>query len=102
MKEKTSEIIILWIMTGAAVALMLLRLAMRWNRLHRLEMGDYITIAAILAVLLRTSVEHAAMVLGNNQVHHGHHHVHHFTPAEISRRELGAKLTMVNRAMYTV
>lgn len=102
MDEETSELIVLWALTGGAVAIMMLRLVMRWNRLRRFELGDYLTIAAIIAVLARASVENVAMSWGTNQISASQRAKLQLTPEEIYRREIGSKLTMVNRIFYTV
>ncbi|KAJ6786535.1 hypothetical protein PWT90_08193 [Aphanocladium album] len=102
MSEKSTEIAVQWALTGLSVAIMLARLVMRWQRLRKFEMGDYLTMAAIFAILLRSSVENVALVYGTNQIHPTARKKHYFTPEEISRREIGAKMTMVNRVLYTV
>lgn len=102
MDEETSELIVLWVLTATAVAIMVARLIMKWDRLHRLELGEYLTIAAIVSVLLRSSVETVAMIWGTNQMPASYRAEHHFTSDEIERREIAAKLTIVNRVFYTV
>lgn len=99
---KNTELAVQWALTGLSVIIMLVRLIMRWNRLRKFEMGDYLTLAAIFALLARSSVETVPLVYGTNQVPPKARAKHHFTPEEISHRELGAKMTMVNRALYTV
>lgn len=90
----------MWAMTGASVAIMAFRLIMNVSKRRRFEMGDYFTMAAIVTLLLRSSVENVPMVWGDNQV--SHRATTHFTPQDIYRREVGSKLTMVNRVFYTV
>lgn len=102
MGEKTTEIAVQWVLTSLSVVIMLLRLVVRWRRLRKFEMGDYLTMAAIFTILLRSSVENVALVYGTNQIHPAARKKHHFTPEEISRHEIGAKMTMVNRVLYTV
>lgn len=102
MNEDESELIILWFLTGAAVAIMILRLVLRTYRKQRLELGDYFTIAAIISVLLRGAVIHVALVWGTNSITSAARTKINFTPQEIYRREIGSKLTIVNRVFYTV
>lgn len=102
MPDNTEEIAVQWALTGLSVVIMLVRLFLRWGRLRHFEMGDYLTMAAIVTILLRSSVEHVALVYGTNQVRAAVRKHHNFTPEEISHREIGAKMTMVNRTLYTV
>lgn len=96
----TQEIIIMWALTGASVAIMAFRVIMNVSRRRRFDMGDYCTMAAIVTLLLRSSVENVPLVWGNNQVKH--RATITFTPQDIYRREVGSKLTIVNRVFYTV
>lgn len=102
MDETETELIILWFLTGAAVAIMILRLTLRLYRKQRLEAGDYFTIAAIFSILLRGAVIHVADVWGTNNITAAVRKTIKFTPKEIYRREIGSKLTIVNRVFYTV
>ncbi|KAE9372859.1 hypothetical protein N431DRAFT_505149 [Stipitochalara longipes BDJ] len=102
MDEDESELIILWFLTGAAVAIMIARLVLRTYRKQRLELGDYFTIAAIVSILLRGAVIHVALVWGTNSITSAARTKIDFTPQEIYRREVGSKLTIVNRVFYTV
>ena len=102
MDETDSELLVLWVLTGAAVLLMLVRLIMQGKRLRKFEWGDYLTMAAIAAILLRSSVESVAMELGDNQISAKDRATFHFTPEYIHQHEVGSKLTMVNRVFYTV
>ncbi len=100
MDELGSELVVLWVLTGAAAILMMWRLIMRWNRLRRFELGDYFTMAAILTVLLRAGAENVPMVWGTNQ--NTVAQTKKFTPQVIYQHEIGAQLTMVNRVFYTI
>ncbi|KAJ5195511.1 uncharacterized protein N7498_008949 [Penicillium cinerascens] len=53
----TQEIIIMWALTGASVAIMAFRLIMNVGKRRRFDIGDYCTMAAIVTLLLRSSVE---------------------------------------------
>jgi hypothetical protein len=102
MDETESELIIQWFLTGAALAIMIFRLALRFYRKQQLEAGDYFTIAAIFSILLRGAVIHVADVWGTNNITAAARKTIKFTPEEIYRREIGSKLTIVNRVFYTV
>jgi hypothetical protein len=102
MDETDEELVILWFLTGAAVAIMILRLMLRKYRKQGLEIGDYLTIAAIISLLLRGAVIHVALVWGTNSITAAVRAQIQFTSEEIYRREIGSKLTIVNRVFYTV
>lgn len=100
MDEITENLFVMWLLTGLSIVIMMLRLVLRWRRLHKLELGDYLTVAAILAALVRTSSENVAIVFGTNQDVAKSYHK--FTAQDIQHREIGSKLTIVNRVFYTV
>ncbi|RDL35993.1 uncharacterized protein BP5553_06605 [Venustampulla echinocandica] len=102
MEEKESELIILWVLTGGAVAIMLLRLGLKRYRQNGLELGEYFTIMSIISILLRGAVIHVALVWGTNSISKAALEKITLTPEYIYRHEIGSKLTMVNRAFYTV
>lgn len=102
MDETDPELLILWFLTGAAVAVMILRLVLRKMRKQMLEIGEYLTIVAIVAILVRGALVHVAMVYGTNHISAAVRATHHFTPEEIQRREIGSKVTIANRAFYTI
>jgi hypothetical protein len=102
MDEIGEELLILWFLAGAAVAIMLLRLVLRRYRKQSFELGDYLTISAIIALLLRGAVIHVALVWGTNSITAAVRAQLQFTPEEIYRLEIGSKLTIVNRVFYTV
>lgn len=92
----------MWALTGASVAIMAFRLIMKLDKRRRFDMGDYCTMAAIVALLLRSAVENVPMIWGDNQVKPSIRETTTFTPQDIYRREIGSKMTMVNRVFYTV
>jgi hypothetical protein len=102
MDEDATELLVLWLLTGLAVAIMVLRVALRWNLMAKFEPGDYITFGAIVAVLIRGAVIHVAMEWGTNQLSASDRAKTNFTPELIYQLEVGSKMTMVNRTFYTV
>ncbi|KFZ01958.1 hypothetical protein V501_09706 [Pseudogymnoascus sp. VKM F-4519 (FW-2642)] len=102
MEESAAEILVLWILTGLAVAMMLLRLGLKQYRSQRSSLGDYITIAAIVSILLRGAVINVALLWGTNNISTAVRKTMTFTPEVIYRREIGSRLTIVNRVFYTV
>lgn len=101
MNEKTQLMIIMWALTAAAVLIMVVRLVMKKVRGQRMELGEYLTMAAIASFLLRTSVETVVMVWGTNKLT-AKQRAMHFTAEEIYRRVTASKLLIVNRVFYTV
>jgi hypothetical protein len=102
MSEAETELILLWFLTGGAVAIMLLRLGLKQYQKQGFSLSDYLTIAAIVAILLRGAVIHVALVWGTNSITAANRKTMIFTPEVIYRLEIGSKLTMVNRVFYTV
>jgi hypothetical protein len=102
MDEDETELIVLWFLTGGAVAIMLLRLFLKRYRQQGMSLGEYFTIAAIVSILLRGAVVHVALVWGTNNISAASRKTMKFTPQLIYRLEIGSKLTIVNRVFYTV
>lgn len=102
MDEAEAELVILWFLTGGAVAIMLLRLALKQYRKQGFSLGDYFTIGAIVSILLRGAVIHVALVWGTNSITAAARKTMKFTPQVIYQHEVGAKVTIVNRVFYTV
>jgi hypothetical protein len=102
MDEAEAEIVVLWFLTGGAVAVMVLRLVLKQYRQQRFSLGDYFTVAAIVSILLRGAVIHVALVWGTNSITAAVRKTMKFTPEVVYRHEIGAKLTIVNRVFYTV
>lgn len=100
--EAVTDIIVLWCMTGGAVCIMVARLVLRKYRNQRLELGEYLTMAALFAILLRGSVINVAISWGTNRLTAAERKGHVFTSQEIYQREIGAKMTIVNRCFYAV
>jgi hypothetical protein len=100
--DEIDELLILWFLTGAAATIMIFRLVLRRCSKQSLEPGDYFTIAAIISLLLRGAVIHVALVWGTNSITAAVRAQLQFTSEEIYRREIGSKLTIVNRVFYTV
>ena len=102
MDENNVDVAVMWTLTGLSVVVMMVRLVMRWSRARRFELGDYFTMAAISAVLLRSSVESVAILWGTNQITAKAWATLDLTPEVIYQREVGSQMTMVNRLFYTV
>jgi hypothetical protein len=67
-----------------------------------MALGEYLTIAAIVSILLRGAVIHVALVWGTNSITAADRKTMTFTPKVIYQHEVGAKLTIANRSFYTI
>ncbi|OBT71216.1 hypothetical protein VF21_09879 [Pseudogymnoascus sp. 05NY08] len=100
MEQSVAEILVLWILTGLAVAMMLLRLGLKQYRSQRFSLGDYITTAAIVSILLRGAVIHVALLWGTNNITVAVRKTMTFTPEVIYRREIGSQLTIFSLSSW--
>lgn len=100
MNETTENLLVMWLLTGLSVFIMTVRLVLRWYRLRKFELGDYFTMAATVALIIRSTSETVPIVWGTNQ---GVTKIYKtFTPEDIYHRKVGSQLTIVNRVFYTV
>ena len=100
--EAITDLIVLWCLSGSAAALMCARLFLKKYRSQALELGEYFTIAALFSLLLRGAVISVAIIWGVNRLTAAERKGHVFTSKEIYQREMGAKMTIVNRCFYAV
>ncbi|KAE8368942.1 hypothetical protein BDV27DRAFT_27830 [Aspergillus caelatus] len=97
--DSTAAIVLVGVFGALSEALMLLRLVMRRCRGQHLILSDYLTIACIGLVLARSAFATVILVWGNN---HMDRSVTDISSTEIYRRQVGSKLTLVNRLVYNV
>jgi hypothetical protein len=93
-------IVITWVFTWLAEALMALRLIMRKLRKQDLDISDYFTIAAMLFLIIRLSLDHVVLIWGTNNIPEDFRASHVFTQQEIYQMEIGSKLTLGVRVVY--
>lgn len=93
-------LLILWLLTWVAVAVMLARLIMRKIRHQTFALGDYLTMAAIICAFVRLGMVHTVISWGTNNIPPSVRRKLDFTPDEIYRRETGSKLALANRVFY--
>ncbi|KAL0933824.1 Pth11-like integral membrane protein [Colletotrichum truncatum] len=93
-------LLIHWLFSCLALSIMVARLA--WRRIARQEynLGDWLTIAACVCALTRLGLIHVVLTWGTNNVSPKYRQTHTFTDEEIYRREIGSKLSIVNRVFY--
>jgi len=93
-------IVITWVFTWLAEALMALRLIMRKLRKQDFNISDYITVAAMAFLIIRLAMVHVVLIWGTNNIQADFRDSHKFTAQEIYQREIGSKLTLAVRAVY--
>ncbi|WYZ35928.1 hypothetical protein EsH8_X_000575 [Colletotrichum jinshuiense] len=79
---------------------MVVRLVWRKVSKQDFNLGDWFTVAAIVCTLTRLGLIHVVLTWGTNNVSAAYRKTHTFTNEEIYRREIGSKLSIVNRVFY--
>lgn len=95
-------IVITWVFTWLAEALMALRLLMRKFRNQDFNVSDYFTMAAMAFLIIRLAMVHVVLIWGTNNLTAAERDSYTFTAQEIYRLEIGSKLTLAVRAVYNV
>jgi hypothetical protein len=80
--------------------LMLSRLAVRKVRRQKFNLSDYLTMVALACLFARTGFTTVVVLWGNNNLTAAYRASNTFTAVEIYQREVGSKLTLVNRITY--
>jgi hypothetical protein len=93
-------LLIVWVCTWVAIAVMSLRLLLVKLNKKAFSTGDYLTMGAIFCALARLSLIHVVLIWGSNNMTSKFRASHQFTRQEIYQREVGGKLTIVNRLFY--
>lgn len=93
-------LVIVWACTWVAFTIMVVRLLLRKLRRQPFGAGDYLTMAAIFCLLARLGLIHVVLVLGSNNMSAAARKKLKLTPQVIYQREVGSKLTLVNRCFY--
>lgn len=93
-------LLIHWLFSCLALLVMVVRLIWRKVAKQPFNLGDYLTMAACLCALTRLGLIHVVLVWGTNNVSATLRATHTFTSTEIYQREIGSKLSIVNRVFY--
>ncbi|KAK2017316.1 hypothetical protein LZ32DRAFT_665186 [Colletotrichum eremochloae] len=93
-------LLIHWIFSCLAFSVMIVRLVSKKVAKQEFSIGDWLTIAAIVCVMTRLGLIHVVLTWGTNNVSALYRKKHTFTDEEIYRREIGSKLSIVNRVFY--
>lgn len=98
--DNPTTIIILWVLTWLTIPIMVLRLVMRKVRRQKFEVGDFITMVAIICLIAQNCLVHIILRLGTNLIRPEDMDEYFKSPLEALRnRALGGKLTIVNRVV---
>jgi hypothetical protein len=98
--DTRKTIIMVGVFGFAGMVIMLSRLAMRTYRRQKFNLSDYLTIAAIVCLAARSGFTTIVVLWGNNNLTAAYRASNTFTDTEIYQREIGSKLTLVNRIVY--
>jgi hypothetical protein len=98
--DTRKTIIMVWVFGFAGMVIMLFRLAMRRYRKQEFNLSDYLTIVAIVCLAARSGFTTVVELWGNNNLTAAYRASNPFTDTEIYQREIGSKLTLVNRIVY--
>lgn len=93
-------LIIHWLFSWLALAIMALRLGWKHVSKKRYNMGDYLTVGAILCVLARLGFIHIVLTWGTNNIPKAVWKSRTLTAEEIYRRGVGSRLAIANRFVY--
>lgn len=98
--QERVTLIIVWVFSWAAITIMAVRLL--WQRIQRrkFSLGDYLTMGAIFCAVARLALIHVVLIWGSNNLTKAFRATHHFNSTELYQREVGSKLTLVNRIFY--
>ncbi|KAK2049400.1 hypothetical protein LZ31DRAFT_457227 [Colletotrichum somersetense] len=93
-------LLIHWLFSCLALSIMIVRVV--WKKIAKQEfnIGDWLTLAAIVCVMTRLGLVHVVLIWGTNNVSASLRKTHTFTDEEIYRREIGSILSIVNRVFY--
>jgi len=98
--DTRKTIIMVWVFGFAGTVIMLSRLVLRRYRSQEFNLSDYLTIAAIVLLAGRSGLTTVVELWGNNNLTAAYRATNTFTNTEIYQREIGSKLTLVNRIIY--
>ncbi|KAG7146494.1 hypothetical protein HYQ46_004710 [Verticillium longisporum] len=94
-------IIIHWLFSWIALAIMVVRLIWRKVAKQAFNLGDYLTMAACVFVVARMGIIHMVLTWKTNNMPAAYRENHVFTPKEIHQREIGSKLSLTARVVYS-
>jgi hypothetical protein len=98
--DRRITIVMMGVFGSLGIAIMAVRLIIRKVRGQKFNYSDYLTMAAILCLMARTAFTTVVVLWGNNNITTDYRASHWFSPTDVDQREVGSKLTIVNRLTY--
>ena len=98
--DTVQTMVIMWVFTWVAMIIMNLRLIMRKVRGQKFDTSDRLTMLCMFFLVARCATIHVVLLWGSNNVDDEFRAHHVFGATEIYQREVGSKLTLVNRTFY--
>lgn len=96
----TSSLATIWVLCGLAVVIMVIRLVLGRLCKQKFDVGDRLTVAAIVFSIARVAFTHVLVIWGTNNISDEYRDTHHFSKLDIYHREMGSKFTLVARSLY--
>ncbi|KAH6976265.1 hypothetical protein BKA56DRAFT_633521 [Ilyonectria sp. MPI-CAGE-AT-0026] len=100
MESPPPTVLALWLCSCLALTIMATRLVWRKVAKQPFNLGDYLTMVAVVLCLGRLSTIYVVLIWGNANVPPEIRESHVFTSEEIYRRTVGGKLTLAGRCFY--
>jgi hypothetical protein len=96
----TESLVEIWVFCILTIVIMVIRLILGRICRQKFDMGDRLTVAAIIFSLARIAFTHVIIIWKTSNVSDEFRETHHFTSLEIYHREMGGKFTLVARSLY--
>ena len=94
--EDKPTLLVSWWCTAYAITIILLRFCGRYVRTEKVFSEDGIMLLAIIPLLMRMAFVHVILLFGTNNTD-----ITGLSAEGIRRREIGSKLVLASRIMYT-
>jgi hypothetical protein len=96
----TDPLVAIWMFCSVAIVIMVIRLILGRLCRQKFDIGDQLTVAAIVFSLARIAFTHVIIIWKTSNITDEYRETNHFTSLEIYHREMGAKFTLVARSLY--
>ena len=89
-----------WVFFSLSVSIMILRLILGRKCRVKWDIGDSLTVFAIILSVARIALTHVTILWKTNRFSDEYRQTHHFSDLEIYQREIGSKFTLGARLIY--
>ncbi|TLS30031.1 hypothetical protein PpBr36_03190 [Pyricularia pennisetigena] len=96
-----TTLLVHWLFSCVATVIIVARVVWRKIVWRKLNLGDWLSIAAIICIVIRMVMIHLVLTLGTSNMSEEYRRSHQFTPQEVAQCETGSKLALANRFVYT-